>query len=336
MFRATRPALRRHPAYWRAARAIGLMLALPVFSQPSAAQAWPDKPIRLVVNFPAGGAADTLARGLTPGLTAALKRPVVVDNRPGANGIMGADVVAKSPADGYTFLLTSGGAIAIDPFLYSKMPYDPQKDLTPVASVALVRVFLLVHPSVPARTLAEFVSYLRANPGKLSFGSAGNGSTPHIAAEMFKRAGKLDAVHVPYKGAAPALSDLLSGQVQFMFDPGPGLQHVAAGKLRLLAVASGKRAAQYPDVPTLAEAGLPGVNGDSTFGVYAPAGTPRAVVERMNKEINQAVAANVLQDSVNRMGGAVAPLSIQAFAERQDADRARYGNFIKAAGMTLD
>ena len=312
MFRATRPALRRHPAYWRAARAIGLMLALPVFSQPSAAQAWPDKPIRLVVNFPAGGAADTLARGLTPGLTAALKRPVVVDNRPGANGIMGADVVAKSPADGYTFLLTSGGAIAIDPFLYSKMPYDPQKDLTPVASVALVRVFLLVHPSVPARTLAEFVSYLRANPGKL------------------------DAVHVPYKGAAPALSDLLSGQVQFMFDPGPGLQHVAAGKLRLLAVASGKRAAQYPDVPTLAEAGLPGVNGDSTFGVYAPAGTPRAVVERMNKEINQAVAANVLQDSVNRMGGAVAPLSIQAFAERQDADRARYGNFIKAAGMTLD
>ncbi|SCU91464.1 putative extra-cytoplasmic solute receptor [Cupriavidus necator] len=313
--------------------ALGLLAGV---SAPAAAQPWPDKPIRLVVNFPAGGAADTLARGISPGLSEALKRPVVIDNRPGANGIVGGDAVAKAPADGYTFLLTSGGAVAIDPFLYKKMPYDPLKDLTPVASVALVRVYLLVHPSVPAKTLDEFIAHVRAHPGKLSYGSAGNGSTPHIAAEMFKRAGKLDAMHVPYKGAAPALSDLLAGQVQFMFDPGPGLQHVASGKLRLLAVASAKRAAQYPDVPTLAEAGLQDVDGDSTFGVYAPAGTPPAIVERMNREINRTLAGAQLQENVNKLGGAVAPLSIQAFAERQNVDRARYGRFIRQAGITVD
>ncbi|NSX15382.1 Bug family tripartite tricarboxylate transporter substrate binding protein [Cupriavidus taiwanensis] len=313
--------------------ALGLLAGA---SAPAAAQPWPSKPIRLVVNFPAGGAADTLARGISPGLSEALKRPVVIDNRPGANGIVGGDAVAKAPADGYTFLLTSGGAVAIDPFLYKKMPYDPLRDLTPVASVALVRVYLLVHPSVPAKTLDEFIGYVRAHPGKLSYGSAGNGSTPHIAAEMFKRAGKLDAMHVPYKGAAPALSDLLAGQVQFMFDPGPGLQHVASGKLRLLAVASAKRAAQYPDVPTLAEAGLQDVDGDSTFGVYAPAGTPPAIVERMNREINRTLAGAQLQENVSKLGGAVAPLSIQAFAERQNADRARYGGFIRQAGITVD
>ncbi|EYS93829.1 ABC transporter substrate-binding protein [Cupriavidus sp. SK-4] len=324
----------------RIARALCAALCAPGLltgvSAPAAAQPWPDKPIRLVVNFPAGGAADTLARGISPGLSEALKRPVVIDNRPGANGIVGGDAVAKAPADGYTFLLTSGGAVAIDPFLYKKMPYDPLKDLTPVASVALVRVYLLVHPSVPAKTLDEFIAHVREHPGKLSYGSAGNGSTPHIAAEMFKRAGKLDAVHVPYKGAAPALSDLLAGQVQLMFDPGPGLQHVASGKLRLLAVASAKRAAQYPDVPTLAEAGLQDVDGDSTFGVYAPAGTPPAIVERMNHEINRTLAGAQLQDNVNKLGGAVAPLSIQAFAERQNVDRARYGRFIRQAGITVD
>lgn len=313
----------------------GLLALMAMTAGGAVAQSWPNKPVRLVVNFPAGGAADTLARGIAPALGEALKQPVVIDNRPGANGIVGADNVAKAPADGYTFLLTSGGAITVDPFLYKKMPYDPLKDLTPVASVALVRVYLLVHPSVPAKTLAEFVAYLRAHPGKLSYGSAGNGSSPHIAAEMFKRAGKLEATHVPYKGAAPALNDLLAGQVQFMFDPGPGLQHVATGKLRMLAVASAKRAAQYPDVPTLAEGGLD-VDGDSTFGVYAPAGTPRDVVDRMNKEINRALESAPLRENVNRIGGAVVPATIQAFAARQDADRARYGRFIRAAGITLD
>jgi tripartite-type tricarboxylate transporter receptor subunit TctC len=316
----------------RAALALCAALALSV---PAAAQTWPDKPVRLVVNFPPGGVADTLARSIAPGISDAIKRPVVVENRPGANGMIGAEVVAKSPADGYTFLVTSGGAMTIDPFIYSNIPYDTQKDLTPVAALAVVRVYLLVHPSVPAKSLHDFVAYLRANPGKLSYGSAGSGSSPHIAAEMFKRAAKVDAVHVPYKGAAPALNDLLGGQVQFMFDPGPGLQHAATGKLTVLAVASGKRASQYPDVPTLEELGLR-VDADTTFGVYAPAGVSPAIVERMNREINSTLSSPQLVDNMARLGGAVAPMTIQEFVNRQAADRARYGAFIKEAGIKVD
>src|SRR5438034_10497187 len=262
----------------------------------AAAQSWPDKPIRLIVNFPPGGVADTLARAISPGLSESLKQPVVVENRPGANGSIGADAVAKSPADGYTFLVTSGGAMTVDPFIYSNLPYDTQKDLTPVASLAIVRVFLMIHPSVPAKNLNEFVVYARANPGKLSYGSAGSGSSPHIAAEMFKRAAKIEATHVPYKGAAPALNDLLGGQVQFMFDPGPGLQHSATGKLTVLAVASAKRASRYPDVPTLEELGMR-VDADTTFGVYAPAGVSAAIIERMNRDINRTLNPPTLMDT---------------------------------------
>ena len=211
---------------------------------PASAQTWPEKPVKLIVNFPPGGVADTLARNIGPGLSEALKQPVVIENRAGANGSIGAEAVAKAPADGYTFLVTSGGAMTVDPFLYSNLPYDTQKDLVPVASLAIVRVFLVIHPSVSAKTLSDFVAYARANPGKLSYGSAGSGSSPHLAGEMFTRAAKIQATHVPYKGAAPALNDLLGGQVQFMFDPGPGLQHVAAGKLVVLGVASSKRASR--------------------------------------------------------------------------------------------
>src|SRR6266576_6469935 len=274
----------------------------------AAAQTWPDKPVKLIVNFPPGGVADTLARAIAPGVSEAIKLPVVVENRPGANGAIGADAVAKSPADGYTFLVTSGGAITVDPFLYSNLPYDTQMDLTPVASLAIVRVFLMVNPSVSAKNLNEFLAYARANPGKLSYGSAGSGSSPHIAAEMFKRAARIDATHVPYKGAAPALNDLLGGQVQFMFDPGPGLQHAAAGKLTVLAVASAKRASRYPDVVTLGELGMR-VDTDTTFGVYAPAGVSLAIIERMNSEINRTLNSPALVDNMSRLGGEVAPMT---------------------------
>jgi len=314
--------------------AIALIAAL-VLCANAAAQAWPDKPIRLIVNFPPGGVADTLARAISPGLSESLKQPVVVENRPGANGSIGADAVAKSPPDGYTFLVSSGGAMTVDPFLYPNLPYDTQKDLTPVASLAIVRVFLLVHPSVPAKTFAEFVAYARADPGKLSYGSAGSGSSPHLAGEMFTRAAGIKATHVPYKGAAPALNDLLGGQVQFMFDPGPGLQHAATGKVIVLAVASAKRAAKYPEVATLEELGLR-VDADTTFGVYAPGGIDAAIVERMNREINRTLNSPALVDNMARLGGDVAPLSIQEFVSRQAADRARYGAFIKEAGIKVD
>jgi tripartite-type tricarboxylate transporter receptor subunit TctC len=298
-------------------------------------QGWPDKPVKLIVNFPPGGVADTLARAIAPGVSEAIKQPVLVENRPGANGSIGADAVAKSAPDGYTFLVTSGGAMTVDPFIYANLPYDTQKDLTPVASLAIVRVFLTIHPSVPAKNLNEFVAYARANPGKLSYGSAGSGSSPHIAAEMFKRAAKIDATHVPYKGAAPALNDLLGGQVQFMFDPGPGLQFAATGKLTVLAVASPKRASRYPDIPTLEELGMR-VDADTTFGVYAPAGLSPAIIERMNKEISRTLSSPALVDNIARLGGDVAPMTIQEFVSRQAADRARYGAFIKEAGIKVD
>ena len=299
------------------------------------AQTWPDKPVKLIVNFPPGGVADTLARAIAPGVSETIKQSVIVENRPGANGAIGADAVAKSPADGYTFLVTSGGAMTVDPFIYANLPYDTEKDLKPVASLAIVRVFLMIHPSVPAKNLNEFVAYARANPGKLSYGSAGSGSSPHLAGEMFTRAAKIQATHVPYKGAAPALNDLLGGQVQFMFDPGPGLQHAASGKLTVLAVASAKRASRYPDIATLEELGMR-VDADTTFGVYAPAGVSAAIVERMNREINRTLTSPTLVDNIGRLGGDVLPLTIQEFVSRQAADRARYGAFIKEAGIKVD
>src|SRR4030081_240432 len=200
--------------------------------------------------------------------------------------------------------------------MYSKITYDTQKDLMPVASLAIVRVFLMVHPSVPAKNLNDFVAYARANPGKLSYGGAGRVGAPHIAAEIFKRAAMIDATHVPYKGAAPALNDLLGGQVQFMFDPGPGLQHAATGKLTVLAVASAKRASRYPDVPTLEELGMR-VDADTTFGVYAPAGVSTAIIDRMNREINRTLTSPALVDNMARLGGEVAPMTIQEFVSRQ-------------------
>ena len=302
----------------------------------ASAQDWPSKPVRIVVNFPAGGAADVLARALGQDLSEAFKQQFVVDNRPGANGNIGADAVAKSPPDGYTLLMSSGGAVSINPFLYSKMPFDAEKDLIPVASVAVVRVYLMTNPSVPAVDTRELVAYMKANPGKLSFGSAGTGSSPHIAGEMFKRAAQVEATHVPYKGAAPALADLLGGQVQFMFDPGPGLRYVKEGKLRLLAVASGRRAPQYPDTPTLAELGMPAVDADTVFGIYAPAGTSPAIVTRLHEEINRALASPKMVGVVNTLGAEVASSTLPAFIERQKSDRARYGAFIREAGIKAE
>jgi tripartite-type tricarboxylate transporter receptor subunit TctC len=316
-------------------RGLLALIALCTLCVQAAAQTWPDKPIKLIVNFPPGGVADTLARNIAPTLSDAIKQTVVVENRAGANGSIGADVVAKAAPDGYTFLVTSGGAMTVDPFIYSSLPYDTQKDLKPVASLAIVRVFLMIHPSVPAKNFNEFVAYARANPGKLSYGSAGSGSSPHLAGEMFTRAAKIQATHVPYKGAAPALNDLLGGQVQFMFDPGPGLQHAATGKLTVLAVASGKRASRYPDIPTLEELGMK-VDADTTFGVYAPAGVNAAILERMNREINRALASPELVDNIAKLGGDVAPMTTPEFVARQEADRARYGAFIKEAGIKVD
>lgn len=300
------------------------------------AQAWPSKPVKLIVNFPPGGAADVIGRALAQALGDALKQSFVVENRPGANGNLGADAVAKSPADGLTLLMSSGGAVTVNPFLYTKMPFDAERDLVPVASVARVLVFLMAHPSVPAASVAEFVAHAKANPGKLSYGSAGSGSSPHLAGEMFARQAGIQAQHVPYKGAAPALTDLLAGQVQFMFDPGPGLRHAKEGKLKLLAVGSPKRSSAVPDTPTLAEAGFPGFDADTVFGIYAPQGTPAAVIDTLHTEINRALASAKVVEVIRGIGGEVAAQSRADFIAGQARDRQRFGAFIKEIGLKVE
>ncbi|MCI1192198.1 tripartite tricarboxylate transporter substrate binding protein [Calidifontimicrobium sp. SYSU G02091] len=327
---------RTAPLSRRGALALGMALALAGAALPAAAQTFPDKPLKLIVNFPPGGAADVIGRAVAQAMGESLKQQVIVENRPGANGNIGAEAVAKSPADGYTLLMSSGGAMTVNPFLYRQMPFDAEKDLVPVASVARVLVFLMAHPSVPANSVAEFVAYAKAHPGKLSYGSAGQGSSPHLAAEMFTRQAGIQATHVPYRGAAPALTDLLAGQVQFMFDPGPGLKHAAEGKLRLLAVGSPQRASQLPNTPTLAESGFPGFDADTVFGIYAPGGTPAALVARLHDEVNKAVASAKVQEVIKGIGGEPLALTRQAFIERQNADRARFGKFIQDAGIKAE
>lgn len=308
-------------------------LALPIAA---VADTWPNKPIKVIVNFPAGGAADQIARAVSQPLQTALGQPVVIENRGGAGGNIGGDAAAKSASDGYTLLLSSGGMVSVNPHLYPKMSFDPVKDLTPVAAAARVLVFLEVKPTLPVNNIQEFLAHLKANPGKLTFGTPGNGSSPHLAAEMMKAQANVFAVHVPYRGAAPAMQDLLGGQVDFMFDPGIGLQHVKAGKLKLLAVGSAKRSPLFPDVPTLDEAGLKGFDADTLFGFYAPTGTPTEVVARLNREINKALATPAVQERINALGGIPAPMSPAEFNSHATADSARFGALIKARNIKSD
>ena len=300
------------------------------------AQSWPQKPIRVIVNFPPGGAADQIARAVAQPLGEALGQSVVVENRGGANGNIGGEAVAKSAADGYTLLMSSGGMVSINPHLYNKMPFDPMKDLVPVAAAARVLVFLEVRPGLQINDFKTFLDFVKANPGKLSFGSPGNGSSPHLAAEMMKAQSQTFAVHVPYRGAAPAMQDLLAGQIDFMFDPGIGLQHVRSGKLKMLAVGSPKRSPLFPDVPTLDELGLKGFDADSWFGFYAPAGTPADVVQRLNREINAALNIPAVKDRIQALGGIPAPMSAADFGQNAKTDSERFGQLIKTRNIRGD
>jgi tripartite-type tricarboxylate transporter receptor subunit TctC len=316
-----------------------LTAALAACALPGAAlaQAYPTKPIRVVVSFPPGGAADQIARAISDPLAQALGQPVVVENRAGANGNIAGDFVAKQPADGYTLLMSSGGTVSINPHLYSKMPFDPTKDLVPVAAAARVLVFLEVNPQkVPVSNAREFIAHLKANPGKLSFGTPGNGSSPHLAAEMMKAQVNAFATHIPYRGAAPAMQDLLGGQIDFMFDPGIGLQHVKTGKLKLLAVGSPRRSPLYPDVPTLDEMGLKGFDADTWFGFYTAGGTPQPVIARLNTEINKILRSPAFVERMNAIGAIPAPMSPQDFAARAQIDSVRYGALIRARNIKGD
>ena len=317
-------------------RALAALLIGPALCLSAAAQSWPTKPVKIVVNFPPGGAADQIARAIGVPLGEALGQPVVVENRGGANGNLGGEMVAKSPADGYTLLMSSGGMVSVNPHIYARMPFDPTKDLVPVASAARVLVFLVAKPNFPANNIQEFLAHVKANPGRLSYGSAGNGSSPHLAGEMMKNQAGLFAVHVPYRGAAPALQDVLAGQLDFYFDPGIGLGQVRAGKLKLLAVGSMKRSPLFPNVPTLDEAGLKGFDADSVFGFYAPAGTPADVVNRVNREINKILGTQALKDRIQNLGGEALPLTPAEFGARATDDSKRFGAIIRERKISGD
>jgi tripartite-type tricarboxylate transporter receptor subunit TctC len=300
------------------------------------AQAWPNRPIRIVVNFPPGGAADQLARAIAQPLQESLGQPVAVENRGGAGGNLGADAVAKSAGDGHTLLFASGGTVSVNPHIYAKMPFDPVKDIVPVAAAARVLVFLVVRSESPVKDYAGFIADLKANPGRRTFGSPGNGSSPHLAAEMLKSMAGVFAVHIPYRGAAPALTDLLGGQVDFLFDPGIALPHIRSGRLRLLAVGSPTRSPLFPDTPTVAEAGLKGFDADTVFGLYAPAGTPAAVVGRLNGEVNRILATPAMRDRINAIGGVPTPMGAEQFAAKMAEDSKRFGAIVKERKIVGD
>ena len=315
-------------------RAIVIALAFAAGMISTLAQTWPTHPIRLVVNFPPGGAADLLARLIGQSLGETLGQPVVIENKGGANGNLGGEAVARSAPDGYSLLMSSGSMVAINPHLYASMPFDPAKDLIPVASVARVPFYLVVRAENPVQDFKAFIADLSANPGKRNFGSPGIGSSPHLAAELLKKMTGTDAVHVPYRGAAPALNDLLAGQLDFLFDPGIAIEHVKAGKLRAIAIGSPQRSPQLPDVPTLAELGLAGFDADAIFGVYAPAGTPRDIVARLNTEINRALATVALKERIMAVGNIPAAMSPDEFGERAREDSKRFGAIIRERGIT--
>jgi tripartite-type tricarboxylate transporter receptor subunit TctC len=303
------------------------------FAALASAQAWPVKPIRLIVNFPAGGTTDLMARAFAPKLAEALGQPVVIDNRGGAAGNIGLEVAAKAPADGYTLLASSGSPIVVGPHLY-KLSVDVGRDLAPIAPLGRILTLLVVRPSLPVRSVAELTAYLRANPDKLNYGSVGTGSTLHIHAERFLYAGKLKATHIPYKGAALMVTALLSDQVDFAFDSGLSVQHVKSGKLRVLAVAAAARSTMFPDTPTMAETGTE-VN-DALFGVYAPTGTPRDIVARLNREITRIMQTADARNVLATFAAEVVTASPEEFAEIQRRDRERYGTFIRAANIRAD
>ena len=260
---------------------------LSVCAMAAHAQAYPAKPIKFVIPYPPGGMADTYARALGQALSDRVSQPVVVENKPGGSLIIGTDAAAKSPADGYTILLASVSSLALNVSAFRKLPYDPVKDFSPVAITFHLPLFLMVNADLPVKSVRELIAYAKANPGKLSFASLGHGSSLHIAGETFKRMAGIDILHVPYKGTTTALPDLVSGRVSMIFDGGAFLPQVQAGKVKLLAVTSPRRLDSMPEVPTLAEAGVPGYDLSVWFGVVTPGGTPRPIVDKLSRDINE-------------------------------------------------
>lgn len=316
---------------------LGSLLAVAMLSTSlTAAAAYPDKPIRLVVPFPPGGAVDFYARVVQPALTEVLGQPVVIENKAGASGMVGAALVAQAPADGHTLLIGNIASMAINVGIYAKMPYDPRKDLTHIVRTVDVNYVMAVHPSVPARTVQEFIAYTKTQGGKVSYGSAGNGSLPHLATELFKSLTGTQMIHVPYKGGGPMVSDILGGQIQLVIaDQANLMPHVQSGRLRALAVATAKRSPNAPDIPTIGET-LPGFEATAWQGLVGPAGLPPDITRRINEAFNQVMAMPAVRDKLLAAGLAPVGGTPEQFSRFIDSEINKWTKIAKDVGASAD
>ena len=309
------------------------VVAVPAFGE----SAYPMKPVKLVVPFPPGGPLDTVGRALALALGEAWGEPVVVENKPGAGGNIGADYVAKSAPDGYTILMGALSTHAVNPSLYPNMPYDAVKDFAPITLVATTPNVLVINPSVPAQTAQQFIAYAKANPGKLNFASGSTGSAGHLAGELFNLETGAKMVHVPFKGAAPATQALLAGDTQLMFDNlSNAMPHVRAGKLRALAVTTAQRSKLAPDLPTMTEAGLTEFDISTWFGLFAPAGTPRDIIAKWNAEVVKILEAPAMRERLAAQGAEAAPMSPDRFAAFVASEARKYARIVKLSGAKVD
>lgn len=329
--------MRRRPLRW-AARLVGAWLAAAcVLAAPPVAADYPDRPIRLVVPFPAGGGADILARTIMPRVAQELGTPIVIDNRPGAGGNVGAEYVARAAPDGYTLLYGTNGTHAINRALYANLAFDPVRDFVPVSRMTLIAALLVVNPGVPVLSVADLITYAKHHPGKVFFASAGNGTTSHLAGELFRTAAQIDIVHAPYRGGAPAASDLMGGHVQMMIDVMPNVLPLArAGKLRGLAVTTAARVPTATEFPTVAESGLPGFEVSAWDGVLAPAGTPPAIVARLNAAIRAALADPGVRDALVARGAQPVAGTPEDFARHIAAESEKWARVVRQAGAKID
>jgi len=312
------------------------VLVLAFFALPVNAQ-YPSKPVRLIVPFAPGGSTDIFARLIAERAQAPLGQPVVVENRAGAAGNIGAEAVVRSAPDGYTLLMATTGVMAINNALYKNMTYDAAKDLEPVLYVASITNVLIVPPDSPARSVAELIALAKKEPGKLTFASSGAGASTHMSAELFKSMTGIDILHVPYKGSGPAMPDLMSGRVSMMFENAPGaVSHIKAGKLRALAQTGLKRSSAMPEVPTVAESGVPGYESLSWSGIAVPAGTPRALIDRLNKDLNAVLAAPEMRAKLAEQGADAIGGAPEAFAAHIRAEREKWSRLIRVANIVVN
>ena len=315
-----------------------LFLAAALTAAPAAlAQTYPTKTVRMIVAFPPGGTTDILARATAQKLTEAFGQQVVIDNRPGAGGNIGTELVARSPADGYTLLASPGSTLTSNPAVYAKVPFDTVRDFAPVTIIAEVPNVLIVHPSLPVKTVKELIALAKTRPGQLAYASTGAGQSTHLSAELFKQMARVDMIHVPYKGSAPALTDMVAGQVTVMFDNMPScLPFVKAGRLKAIAVTSTKRSPTTPELPTVAEAALPGFDVTVWFSVLAPANTPRDIVARLNGEIVKALKAPDMRERLSQQGAEPVGNTPEEFSAVIKRDLAKWSKLVKDANIRLD